>query len=136
MILDVCSKQGGHESKQNRGKNNKQSVLKTKIICFVTCITRTVINQERIIAAGTQSNSKRHSQTFYASFLQQAISDEFCCRADNKENCLVALDGFFVPHKDADFSKAALLETIVHPVLLKECVPINLKSKPVKLKDN
>ena len=48
--------QEGRESKQIRGRDNKQPVLKAEITDFVTGITRTVYTQEEIVIAAAESN--------------------------------------------------------------------------------
>ena len=48
--------QEGIESKQIRGRNNKQPVLKTEITDLIMGITRTVYMQEEIFIAATKSN--------------------------------------------------------------------------------
>ena len=59
MIREEHDIQEGIDSRQIRGRNNKQPVVKAEITDFVTGITRTVTTQEEIIAATTESNLRR-----------------------------------------------------------------------------
>ena len=56
MIREEHSIQEGMDSRQIRGRNNKQPVLKAEITDFITGITRTVYTQEEIVAAAAESN--------------------------------------------------------------------------------
>ena len=112
--------QEGIESKQIRGRNNKQPVLKDEITDFITGITRTVYTQEIIVVAAAESNLRRQSQTAGTTFRLPTLLDAFGPCADNKANCLGVLDGTFVPHEGADPFAVSLLETMVQPQSLKD----------------
>ena len=123
------------DSRQIRGRNNKQLVLKAEITDFITGITRTVYTQEEIVAAAAESNLRRQSQTIRTAFRQPSLFDAFGPCTDNQENCLGALDGLLIPHKDADPHAISLLKSIVQPQSLRDRDPINLIPKPVENSD-
>ena len=123
--------QEGMESRQIRGKNNKQPVLKAEITDFITGTTTTVYTQEEIVIAAAESNLRRQSQMVGTAFREPALFDAFGPYADNEANCLGVLDGTFVPHEDADPYAVSLLETMVQPQSLKDRGPINCIPTPV-----
>ena len=55
--------QDGLDSRQIRGRNNKQPVRKAEITNFITGITTTVYTQEEIVVAAVESNLRCQSQT-------------------------------------------------------------------------
>ena len=122
--------QEGRDSKQIRGRNNKQPVLKGEITNFITGITRIVYTQEEIVVAAAESNFRRQSKTVGTAFRQPALFDASGLCTDNEENCLGVLDGTFVPHEDADPFAVSLLETMVQPQSLKDKGPINCIPTP------
>ena len=105
--------QEGFDSQQIRGRKNKQPVLKAEATDFITGITKTVYTQEEIVIATAESNQRRQSQTVGTAIRLPALFDAFGPCANNEENCLVVLDGTFIPHPDADPYAVSLLETIV-----------------------
>ena len=119
------------ESKQIRGRNNKQPVVKAEIIDFNTSTTTTVYTQEEIVIAAAKSNLRRQSQTVVIAFREPALFDAFGPYADNEASCLGVLDGTFVPREDADPYAVLLLETMVQPQSLKDRGPINCIPTPV-----
>ena len=135
--------QEGMDSKQIRGRNNKQPVLKAEITDFITSTTRTMYKQEEIVVAAAKSNLRCQSKTVDTAFRQPVLFDALGPCADNEENCLGVLDGTFVPHEDADLFAVSLLESMVQPQLLKDKGPINCIPTPatnseawMKQKDN
>ena len=68
MIREERSIQESVDSRQIRGRNNKQPVLKAEITDFITGITRTVYTQEEIVAAAAESNLRRQSQIICTAF--------------------------------------------------------------------
>ena len=60
--------QEGLESRQIRGRNNKQPVLKAEVTDFITSIIKTVYTQEEIVIAAAESNLRRQSQTVDTAF--------------------------------------------------------------------
>ena len=107
--------QEGMESRQIRGRNNKQLVLKAEITNFITGTTTTVYTQGEIVFAAAESNLRRQSQTEGTAFHKPALFDACGPCAENKANGLGVLDGMFVPHEDADPYAVSLLETLVQP---------------------
>ena len=63
MLREQRSIQEGIDLQQIRKRNNKQPVLKEEITNFITGTTITVYTQEEIVAAATESNLQRQSQT-------------------------------------------------------------------------
>ena len=116
--------QEGYNSRQIRGRNNKQPVLKGKVTDFITGIIKTVYTQEEIVIAATESNLRRQSQTVGTVFRRPPLMDAFGPCVDNEENCLGVLGGTFVPHPDTDPYAVLLLETMVQPQFLREKGPI------------
>ena len=124
--------QEGVGSRQIRGRNNKQPVLKAKITNFITYITTTVYTQEEIVATAAESNLRCQSQTVGTAFQQPALFNAFGPCAGNAANCLGVLDGTFVPHEDADLFAVSLLETMVQPQSIKDRGSINCIPTPAK----
>ena len=62
MIREERYIQAGVDSRQIRGRNNRQLVLKAEVADFITGITRTVCTQEEIVAAAVELNFRRQSQ--------------------------------------------------------------------------
>ena len=120
------------DSRQIRGRNNKQPVLKVDITNFITGITIMVYTQEEIIAAATESNLQRQSQTVGTVFQQPALFGALNLYADNQENYLGVLDGSFIPHEDPDPYVVSLLEFMVQPQSHRDRGPINLILTPVE----
>ena len=116
--------QEGRDSRQIRGRNNKQPVLKAEITDFIKGSVRTIYTQEEIVTAAAESNLRRQSQTVDTAFRQPPLMNDFGPCADNEENCLGVLDGTFVPHPDADPCAVSLLETMVQPQSLRNKGPI------------
>ena len=116
--------QEGKDSRQIRGRNNKQPILKAEVTDFITGTVRTVHTQEEIVTAAAESNLRRQSQTVDTAFRQPPLMNDFGPCADNEENCLGVLNGTFVPHPDADPFAVSLLETMVQPQSLRDKGPI------------
>ena len=112
MKQDQRSVQEGIDSRQIRGRNNKQPVMKVVSPILSLGITTTVYNQEEIVVAAAESNLRRQSQTVSTVFRQPALFDAFGSYALIGHNCLGVLDGSFVPHEDADPHAISLLETM------------------------
>merc|ERR1712086_424934 len=117
--------QEGKDSRQIRGRNNKQTILKADVTDFVTGTVTTVHTQDKIVRAAAESNLRRQSQTVNTAFRQSPLMNAFGPCADNKANCLGVLDGTFVPHHDADPFAVSLLETMVQPQSLRDKGPID-----------
>ena len=115
MVREQRSIQEGKDSRQIRGRNNKQPVLKAEITDFISGTIKTVYTQEEIVSAAAESNLRRQSQTVGTAFRQPALFDAFGRCADNKANCLGVLDGSFVPHPEADPFTVSLIEALVQP---------------------
>ena len=128
--------QEGFESRQIRGRNNKKPILKAEMTDFITGITKTVYTQEEIVIAAVESNRRCQPQTVGTAFRKPALFDAFEPCADNEENCLVFLDGTFIPHLDADPYAVSLLETMVQPQSLLDKGPINCVPTPVENVEN
>ena len=62
--------QEGIDSRQIRGRNNKQLVLKVEITYFITGTTTTVNTREETVVAAAESNLRRQSQTVGTAFHQ------------------------------------------------------------------
>ena len=107
--------QEGVDSRQIRGKNNKQTVLKAEITDFITGITTTVYTQKEIVVTVAESALKRQSKTVGTAFCQPVLFGAFGSCADNEANCLSVLNDTFVFHVDADPYVVSLLETLVQP---------------------
>ena len=107
------SNQEGVESRQIRGKNNKQPVLKVEITDFVTGITTTVHTQEEIVAAAVELNLRCQSKTIGTAFRQPALFNASGSCADNGENCLGVLTDSLIHHEDADPRAVSLLESVM-----------------------
>ena len=75
--------QEGVDSRQIRGRNNKQPVLKAEIVDFIIGITTIVYTQEEIIATAAKSNLRRQLQMVGTAFCQLALFDIFYPCADN-----------------------------------------------------
>ena len=88
--------QEDRDSRQIRGRNNKQPVLKAEITDFTTGSVRTVYTQEEIVFAAAESNLRRQFQTVDTAFRQPPLMDAFGPCADNEEYCLGVLDGTLV----------------------------------------
>ena len=128
---ELRSIQEGVESRQIRGRNDKQPVMKAEITYFITGITTTVYTQEEIvIAAAAELNLLCQSQTIGTAFRQPAFFNTFGQGADNKDNCFGVLDGTFVPCEDANHYVVSLLETMVQPQSLRDKGPINCIPTP------
>ena len=120
------------ESRQIRGKNIKQLVLKIEVTDFITGITTTVYTQEEIVIAAAESNLRCQSQTVGTAFREPALFDPFGPCADNEANYPRVLDSTFILHKDADPYAISLLETTVQPNSLQDKSPINCTPTPEK----
>ena len=118
------SSQEDRDSRQIRGRNNKQPVLKAEITDFITGSVTTVYTQEEIVIAAAESNLRRQSQTVDTTFRQPPLMDAFGPCADNEENYLGVLDGSFVSHPNADPYAVSLLEMMVQPQSLRNKGPI------------
>ena len=127
---EQLSIQEGLESRQIKGRNDKQPVLKAEGTEFITGFTMTVYTQEEIFIAAAESNLQRQSQTVGTTFHEPALFDAFGPCADNKENCLGVLDGTFILHADADPCTIPLLETLVQPLSLRDKGLINYIPTP------
>ena len=77
MVREQRSIQEGKYSRQIRGRNNKQPVLKAKITDFISGTIKTVYTQEEIVSATAESNLRRQSQTVGTAFRQPALFDAF-----------------------------------------------------------
>ena len=76
--------QEGFESRQNKGRNNKQPVLKVEVTDFITGITKTVYTQEEIVITAAKSNRQRQAQTVGTAFCKPALFDAFGPCEDNE----------------------------------------------------
>ena len=94
LRLEQQSIQEGLDSRQIRGRNNKQPVLKAEITDFINGVTTIVYTQEGTVVAAAESNLRRQSQTVGTAFRQPALFDAFGQYANNKQNCLGVLEGF------------------------------------------
>ena len=124
--------QEGVESRQIRGRNSKQPVLKAEITDFITGTTTTLYTQEEIAIAAAESNLRRQSQTVGTAFREPALFNAIRPCADNKANCLGVFDGTFVPHEDANPYAVSLLEMLVQPQSLQDKGPINYIPTPAE----
>ena len=122
--------QEGLESRQIRGRSNKQPVLKVEVTNFIDGITKTVYTQEEIVIAAAKYKLRLQSETVGTNFQKPALFNAFGPCADNKVKCLCFLDGTFIPHADAEPYAVSLLETMVQPQSLWDKGPINYISSP------
>ena len=127
---EQLSIQEGLESRQIKGRNDKQPVLKAEGTEFITGFTMTVYTQEKIFIAAAESNLQRQSQTVGTTLHEPALFDAFGPCADNKENCLGVLDSTFILHADAEPCTIPLLETLVQPQSLQDKGLINYIPTP------
>ena len=115
MIWEERARQEGRDSRQIRRRNTKSPVLKANVTDFITSITRVVETQETIVAATTESNLRRQTQTAGTAFCLFPLEDAFGSCANNEANWHAVIAGTFVPSKGSDPFAVSLLQTLEQP---------------------